>query len=252
MVVGDDDVAEPLLEVLEGRGQAEDRHDLGGDDDVEAILARISIAGTAQADDDVAQRAIVHVHHALPGDPSHVDIQVVAVVDVVVDERGQEVVGEPDGAEVAGEVQVDVLHGHDLGIATAGCAALHAEDRPERGLAQADHRVLADATQAIAQPHGRRGLALARGRWADRRDEDELGLGSLWQRIEVGVGDLGLVVAVWLKRIVGDTERRGDVANPIHLRCLGDFDVAWHAYPFAARTASTIAGMTVETSPMMA
>jgi hypothetical protein len=38
--------------------------------------------------------------------------------------------------EVAGEVQVDVLHRHDLRIAAAGRAALHAEARAERGFAQ--------------------------------------------------------------------------------------------------------------------
>ena len=36
--VGDDDVAEALFEVLEVVGEAEDRHDLGGDGDVEAGL----------------------------------------------------------------------------------------------------------------------------------------------------------------------------------------------------------------------
>ena len=34
-----------------------------------------------------------------------------------------------DRGEVAGEVQVDVLHRHDLGVAAAGRAALHAEHR---------------------------------------------------------------------------------------------------------------------------
>ena len=40
--VADHDLAEALLEVLEARRQAEDRHDFRGDDDVEAILARVS------------------------------------------------------------------------------------------------------------------------------------------------------------------------------------------------------------------
>ena len=41
--VADDDLAQPLFQILEAGGQAEDRHDLGGHDDVEAVLARIAV-----------------------------------------------------------------------------------------------------------------------------------------------------------------------------------------------------------------
>ena len=46
--VADDDVAEAFLQVDEAPGKAKDRHDFGGDDDVEAVLARKAIAGTAE------------------------------------------------------------------------------------------------------------------------------------------------------------------------------------------------------------
>ena len=146
--VADDDVAEALLQVGERGGEAEDRHHLGGHHDVEAVLAREAVGASAEPHDDVAQRAVVHVEHALPLDAAQVDAELVAVVDVVVEQRRQQVVGEPDGVEVAGEVQVDVFHRHDLRVAAAGGAALHAEHRAERGLAQADHRLLADAVAA--------------------------------------------------------------------------------------------------------
>jgi hypothetical protein len=53
------------------------------------------------------------------------------VVDVVVDQRREQVVRGRDRGEVAGEVQVDVFHRHDLRVTATGGAALHAEDRPE-------------------------------------------------------------------------------------------------------------------------
>jgi hypothetical protein len=62
---------------------------------------------------------------------------------VRVDHRGQQVVGRTDRVHVAGEMQVELFHRHDLGIAAAGRAALDAEDRSERGLAQAEHRATA-------------------------------------------------------------------------------------------------------------
>ena len=43
-----------------------------------------------------------------------IDVEFVSLVDVVVDHGGQEVVRQFDGVEIAGEVQVDVLHRHDL------------------------------------------------------------------------------------------------------------------------------------------
>ena len=106
--------------------------------------------------------------------PPGIDAQLVAVVDVVVEQRRQQVVGQLDGVEVAGEVEVDVLHGHDLGIAAAGGAALHAEAGPQRRLAQADRGLLADAVQAVAQADAGGGLAFAGRRGRDGRDQHQL------------------------------------------------------------------------------
>ena len=47
----------------------------------------------AEADDHVAQRAVVHVEHAAPGNVARVDAERVAVVEVVVEQRGEQVVG---------------------------------------------------------------------------------------------------------------------------------------------------------------
>src|SRR5690606_32636725 len=99
--------------------EAQDRHDLGGDGDVEPGLAREAVGDTPERGDDLAQRAVVHVEHAAPGHPARVDLERVAPVDVVVDHRAEQVVRAGDRVEVAGEVEVDVLHRHDLGIATA-------------------------------------------------------------------------------------------------------------------------------------
>ena len=127
--IADDDVAEPVLEIVEIAGEAEDRHHLRRHRDVEAGLARIAVGDAAERAHDLAQRAVVHVHDAAPGDPPAVEAEAVAPIDVVVDQRGQQVMGRGDGVEIAGEMEVDVLHRDDLGIAAAGGAALHAERR---------------------------------------------------------------------------------------------------------------------------
>jgi hypothetical protein len=67
--------------------------------------------------------------------------------------------------------------GTTLRVAAAGRAALHAEHRAERWFAQAHDRLLADVIERVAQADGGRGLAFARGRGADRGDEDQAPLG---------------------------------------------------------------------------
>ena len=100
---------------------------------------------------DVPERAIVHVDGARPGDAARVEAERVALVQVVVEHRGEQVVRRGDGVEVAGEVQVDLVHRDHLRVAAAGRAALHPEHRPERRLADADHDLLARAGGAPAR-----------------------------------------------------------------------------------------------------
>ena len=64
-------------------------------------------------------------------------LQRVALVDMVVEHRRQQRVGAGDRVEVSGEMEVDVLHGHDLRVPAAGRPALDAEHGPETRLADA-------------------------------------------------------------------------------------------------------------------
>ena len=59
--IADDDPGEPLAQILDILGEAEDRHDLRGDGDVEARFARKTIADAAERLDDLPERAVVHV-----------------------------------------------------------------------------------------------------------------------------------------------------------------------------------------------
>jgi len=194
--IGDDDVAQPFLQIAQIARQTKDRHHFGGHGNVEPGLPREPVRNAAQAGHDVAQGPVVHVHHPAPCHPALVDIQRVAPVDMVVDHRRQQVVGTGDGVEIAGEMQVHVFHRHDLRIAAAGSTALHPETRAKRGFAQTDRGLLADPVQTVAKPHGGRGLAFAgRGR-GDRGDKDQFAIRAVLDRIDEALADLGLVMAV--------------------------------------------------------
>ena len=178
--------------------------------------------------------AVVHVHAALPSDAAGINVQRVALLDRVVDHGGQQVVGRADGVDVAGEVEIDVLHGYDLRIAAAGRAALNAEHRAEGRLAQAEHRFLAEGVHRVRQTNARRRLALARRRGADGGHQDELA----FRFVAFGelVVDLGLVVAVGDDVLALQAQLGCDLGDRLHFGGLCNFDVAQHSNSLRFKT----------------
>ena len=108
--------------------------------------------------------------------------------------------------EIPGEMQVDVLHRHHLCVAAAGRAALHAEARPERWLADADGRFLADPVQPVAQADRRGRLAFSGRRRVDRCDQNQPAFGSVGQTPGKRGGDFGLVVPVGQEMLLLDAQ----------------------------------------------
>jgi hypothetical protein len=207
--VTDDDVSDAALEVGPRLGETEDRHQLGCDHDVEPVLPGKAVHVTAQTDDHLAKRAIVHVEHALPGHAPHIDVELVAMVHVVVDQRRQQIVRRGDRREVTGEVQVDLGHRHHLAVAAPGRATLHAEDRTHRRLAQAGDGTPAQPVQRIGETDRRRRLALpGRGR-GQRCHKDESAERPVGEGRQVDRVDLRLELAVRHQVLLSDVERLG-------------------------------------------
>ena len=241
--LADLDLAEPTLKIGEVAGQAEDRHDFRRHGDIEAGFARITVGGAAQRGDDVAQRPVVHIDGAPPGDTAGVDVELVAPIDMIVDQRREQIVGGTDGVEVAGEMQVDVLHGHDLRVAAAGGATLHPEAGPKRWLANADDGLLADLVQRIAKPDRGRGLALAGRRGGDGGDEDEFAVGPAPQRGDIVERDFRLVMPVGDQVLGVDAELvLGHFEDRPHLRGLADLDIRLGLLVLLVRTPARFFG----------
>jgi len=210
--------------IFDSRGQRENRHDLRARNDHEALFAHRPAGQASQPHDDIAQRPVVHVDRARPDDAPYIQAQGVAVMEMRIEHRGQQVVRARDRVEIAGEMQVDVFHRHDLRIAAAGRAALHAEHGTERRLAHGQDGVLAEPPQRLGDAHGDRGLAFAcRGR-IDPGDEHEPALGgALLQRAQ---RNLRLVLPVQLELVVRQAQLGRDIANGPEFRGLSDGDVA--------------------------
>jgi len=74
-------------------------------------------------------------------------------------------------------MEVDILHRHNLRIAASGRTAFMPKNRPERGLAETNGRVLADPVQRVAEANRCGRLAFSRRSRADRRHKDQLAVG---------------------------------------------------------------------------
>ena len=230
--VADDDSAEPGFEVGDVGCKAEDCHDFGGYGDHEVIFAGDAVGRASHADDEVAQRTVVHVEAAFEGDSAGVDVEGVALLDVVVDHGAEEVVGGGDCVDVAGEVEVDVLHGNDLGVAAAGGTALDAEDGAERGFPECDDGLFTDFCHGLAEADGGGGFSFAGGGRVDGGDEDEFsGFVSCDPFFEC-VGKFCFVLAVGFEFVGADAELCGDCGNLLHVGLLCDFDVREHGLWF--------------------
>ena len=215
----------PRLEIDEIAGEAEDGHDLGGHGDLEAAFTRHAVGGTAEPEHDVAQGAIVHVDHALEQHAARVDAQAVALGEMVVEHRGQQVVRGADRVHVAGEVEVDVLHRRELGVAAARGAALHAEHGPQRRLAERDDRALAEPPQAVGEPDGRRGLSLA-GRCRRHRGHQHEGAVGMISTPRDGIPrDLGLVAPVRLELVRLEPDGGADLLDRLERHRARDVEI---------------------------
>ena len=243
------DCIETPAQVFAAGGQAKNRHDLrrGGDDESAGAIGRI--AARIHAHHNVAQRAVVHVQRARPGDGGRIDVERIAEVEMRIDERGQQIVRRSDGVEVAVEMEIDFLAGLHLRAPAACSAALHAEDRAQRRLARGDDGLAANARQALGKADGNHRLALARRGGRGGCDKNEPAARRKFGIAQQVKPDLGAVGAEILAVLLRDLQLPGDFAN--RKQCCFHMP-SGTIHP--ARSGGTVTGntsaMTLVTSPL--
>src|SRR5215204_294887 len=216
---------EAAAHVVKRGGEREDRHRLRGRRDVEAGLARDAIGPGAQPHNDIPQGPIVHVHHPSPGNALQLEVEGIALVEVVVDHGGELVVGLGDRVDVASEMQIEILHRHDLAVAAARGATLDAENGAHRGLAHRHRRRLADVLERLSQADGGRRLPLAQRGWRYGGDHHIFGLrpvGELLDGVELYLGD---AFSVRLQEMIPDAYLGGDLVQRLQFCLPGNLQV---------------------------
>ena len=223
--VSDYDAGKPLFEIGYVGGEAEKRHYLRSHGDVVAVLPRRAVDTSAEPVNDVPELPVVHVDAAAPCDAARVDAERVPLIYVIVEHGGEKIVRRAYRVKIPGEMKVDVLHGDDLSVSAAGGAALYAEYRTERRLAQRDNGLLPDSAERVRKTDRRRGLAFARRGRRYRGNKHELPLLLSFERTEKLRRDLGFVRAVQLEIFLGYSGAFGDLCYRLGFCRLSDFDI---------------------------
>ena len=248
------DAAQPLPQIRQIPRQTQNRHDLAGHADLEAVPAGNAVGLTAQPDLDLPQGTVVHIHAAAEHNPLRVQRQRIALMNVVVDEGRKQIVGGGDGMDIPGKVQVDLLHRQYLRIPAAGGAALQPEYRAQRRLPQGDHRPLAQKRKRLSQPDGGGRLALPGGGGVDGGDKDQLALRLIPLLQQELLRELGLAAAVGLHRGGGDPGGSGNLTDRLRHGSLGNLNIGHHDKPpgggngktaYASRTALPYTGAVI-------
>ena len=98
------------------------------------------------------------------------------LIEVVVEQGGNHVVGGSDGVEVTSEMEVDLLHGQHLSVSASGSSALHAEAGAKRRLAQSYACAATDGVKSESQTDAHCGFADTGTCGRDGCHKDELAL----------------------------------------------------------------------------
>jgi hypothetical protein len=181
-----------------------------------------SVADATQPDHAIAECAIVHVDRAGPGDPARIDLQRIALLQMIVEHRREQRVRARDRVKVSREMEIDVIHRNDLRVSAAGGSALHTEDRTEAWLANAQRNLLTHSPKRLRQSNRYRALSFAGRSRIGRGDDDEASADRPLRDVE---RNLRFILSIEIELVAREAQLRGDVLDGTHFDALRDFDV---------------------------
>ena len=231
--VGNDHPAKAGFQISNVGGKAQHCHNLTCYSNIESILAGDALRLAAETVYNVAELAVVHIDGTLPSDLLCIDAKGIALLDVIVEHCREQVVRSTDRVKVAGKVKVDVLHGDDLSVATTGCAALDAEHRAERRLAQRDNRLFTDFAQTIRETDRSGGLSLTGRCRSNGGNENQLAVRLVSHVAQQLIVNLGLVVAVLFQVFLTNADIFRNFGDFLFFARLSDFNIRFDCHIFS-------------------
>ena len=222
---------ETLAQIGKRRGKAENRHHLGGDGDVKAVLARDAVFDAAETVHHKAELTVIHIHTSAPRDAARIDAQRIAVMYVIVYHCGKQIVCRAYGMKITGKMQIYILHRDHLRIPAARGAALYAEHGSERRLAERGDSSFTYPAKTVGKPYRGGGLALSGRRGIDSGHKHQLSVTA--PRILPYRGSyLRLISSVRLDVFVTYTERGSHLAYRLYCASLRYLYIRHHRNHF--------------------
>ena len=223
------DATYTFFEVFHIACQTEYSHNLRCRCYVEPCLCRDAIAGTAQSGNDIAQRAVVDIEHPAPHHFFQPYAGGTVLIEIVVEQCGNQVIGRCHGVEVARKVQVDIFRGQYLCISATGSTAFHSEARPERRLTQSDDCLLAYIVQAHTQPYTHCGLAHTGFGGGNGCNKDKFVFGHFLVVYQT-VRYFGDITAIVIHIVLGKSYPGGNFTNFFQLGFASNLRVCFHKH----------------------
>ena len=168
---------------------------------------------------------VVHIDGSGPNLLSAIDARDVAVKEMSVQHRGDEVVGRGDRREVSGEEKVDVLHRQHLAVSAPACAAFHPENGSQSGLTGCRDGRYASLCECLRKTDRGGGLSFSVGSRRGGSDKNELALGPALEPLNPFPGELALESSKRLEIVVTELRGRGDLADRAQSGFLGDLEI---------------------------
>ena len=133
--------------------------------------------------------------------------------------------------EIPGEMQVQILHRHNLRITAACRSALDPEAGSKRRLTERDDRVFPKLCHGLSQSDGSGRLALSRGGRVDGCHKDQLSVLVVLYLLPEVIGKLCFVFSVKLQILFLDPRFFCNLCNGQHCRFLCNLNICLHSYP---------------------
>ena len=128
--------------------------------------------------------------------------------------------------EIAREVQIYILHGHDLSVTAASRAAFYPKTRSETRFAQRHANFFTEPSKSVRQTDRSRSFALAGGSWSYRRDQNQFAVGIFFYAAPHVSGDFRFELPVKFQIVFRQSEFFRRHRNFFNLRALRNFNVA--------------------------
>ena len=205
-------------------GKAKNCHNLRSRSNIETGLLGNPVRFRSEADNDAAQRTVVHVKHSPPKNFFQSETFCLVLIEIIIEQGGNHVMGRSDGMKISGKMEVNFVHRKHLCISPTGCSSLHSETWTERRLAKSDNRILSNFIQSQSETDRYCSFANARFGCCDSSYQNEIAfLHFLF--INQLFGDLCNVAAIILHFLARDSDAFGNLLNLLQLNAASNFYV---------------------------